>query len=97
MDLLLKANRDRLLTQYTDNLEAVLALQGTLIHDILPSVTDELEFTDDAESTEWATEWLQDTCRCAFPLRFFPLTFHYEGSLFQILRVRDPQLSCLPI
>ncbi|KAJ7141272.1 CRAL-TRIO domain-containing protein [Mycena epipterygia] len=60
MDLLLKANRDRLLTQYTDNLEAVLALQGTLIQDILPSVTDELEF--DAESIEWATEWLQDTC-----------------------------------
>ncbi|KAJ6629488.1 CRAL-TRIO domain-containing protein [Mycena sp. CBHHK59/15] len=60
MDLLLKANREKLLQQYTENLEAVLALQGTLIEDILPSVTDELEL--DAESMLWAKEWLNDTC-----------------------------------
>ncbi|KAJ7661636.1 CRAL-TRIO domain-containing protein [Mycena rosella] len=60
MDLLLKANFHRLESQYTENLDAVQALQGTLIQDILPSVTDELEL--DAESIRWATEWLSDTC-----------------------------------
>ncbi|KAJ7879614.1 hypothetical protein B0H14DRAFT_2709458 [Mycena olivaceomarginata] len=65
MDLLANANREKfelLGAQYTENLEAVLALQGTLIDDILPSVTDELEL--DAESIEWAKEWLSDTCLC---------------------------------
>ncbi|KAF7357821.1 hypothetical protein MVEN_00828100 [Mycena venus] len=47
-------------SQYTENLEAVLALQGTLRDDILPSVTDELEL--DAKSIQWAKEWLSDTC-----------------------------------
>ncbi|KAJ7282756.1 CRAL-TRIO domain-containing protein [Mycena rebaudengoi] len=60
MDLLLQANYEKLLQQYTENLEAVLALQGTLIEDILPSVTDELEL--DAGSIQWAKEWLNDTC-----------------------------------
>ncbi|KAJ7354666.1 CRAL-TRIO domain-containing protein [Mycena albidolilacea] len=63
MDLLANANREKfelLGAQYTENLEAVLALQGTLIDDILPSVTDELEL--DADSIEWAKEWLSDTC-----------------------------------
>ncbi|KAJ7761025.1 CRAL-TRIO domain-containing protein [Mycena metata] len=53
MDLLLDANREKfnlLRSQYTENLEAVLALQGTLIEDILPS------------SRQWAKEWLSDTC-----------------------------------
>ncbi|KAJ7020002.1 CRAL-TRIO domain-containing protein [Mycena alexandri] len=63
MDLLLDANREKfklLGSQYTEHLEAVLALQGTLIEDILPSVTDELEL--DVESQRWAKEWLSDTC-----------------------------------
>ncbi|KAJ7212931.1 CRAL-TRIO domain-containing protein [Mycena pura] len=63
MDLLLQTNREKfkqLSLQYTENLEAVLALQGTLIEDILPSVTDELELDD--ESIWWAKEWLSDTC-----------------------------------
>ncbi|KAJ6594437.1 CRAL-TRIO domain-containing protein [Mycena capillaripes] len=63
MDLLLDANGEKfklLDSQYAENLEAVLALQGTLIQDILPSVTDELEL--DAESIQWAKEWLSDTC-----------------------------------
>ncbi|KAJ7121329.1 CRAL-TRIO domain-containing protein [Mycena crocata] len=60
MDLLLKANCEKLLAQYAENQEAVLALQSTLLQDILPSVTDELEL--DADSIEWATEWLKDTC-----------------------------------
>ncbi|KAJ7091965.1 CRAL-TRIO domain-containing protein [Mycena belliarum] len=59
MDLLLKANFEKLLEQYTENLDAVRNLQGTLIEDILPSVTDELEL--DAESVRWAAEWLDDT------------------------------------
>ncbi|KAJ7451843.1 CRAL-TRIO domain-containing protein [Mycena galericulata] len=59
MDLLLKANREKLLEAYTENLEAVLALQRTLIADILPSVTDELDL--DTRSIQWATEWLNDT------------------------------------
>ena len=63
MDLLLQTNREKfkqLSLQYTENLEAVLVLQGTLIEDILPSVTDELELDD--ESIWWAKEWLSDTC-----------------------------------
>jgi hypothetical protein len=89
MDLLLQANFQRLLTQYTENLDAVRALQSTVIHDILPSVADELEL-DDPESLEWATEWLEDACMYGRPRLFpeNPLTPR-EGSLFQILRVRD--------
>ncbi|KAJ7467174.1 CRAL-TRIO domain-containing protein [Mycena latifolia] len=60
MDLLLKANFQQLLAQYTENLDAVRDLQGTLIQDILPSVTDELELDD--PQIQWATEWLEDTC-----------------------------------
>ncbi|KAJ7680820.1 CRAL-TRIO domain-containing protein [Mycena polygramma] len=63
MDLLLDANREKLRllgSQYTENLEAVLALQGTLIQDILPSVTDDLGL--EAEAIDWAKEWLSDTC-----------------------------------
>ncbi|KAJ6498809.1 CRAL-TRIO domain-containing protein [Mycena sanguinolenta] len=63
MDLLANANREKfelLSTQYAENLEVVLALQGILIDDLLPSVTDEFEL--DAESTQWAKEWLDDTC-----------------------------------
>lgn len=59
---LLQANCERLLEQYVSNIDAVLALQVTLIHDILPSVTDELELSP--EATEWAREWLSDTCTC---------------------------------
>ncbi|KAJ7646780.1 CRAL-TRIO domain-containing protein [Roridomyces roridus] len=60
MDLLLKANREKLLNTYAENLEAVLDLQRTLLADVLPSVTDELNL--DADSEQWAAEWLNDTC-----------------------------------
>ncbi|KAJ7933790.1 CRAL-TRIO domain-containing protein [Mycena leptocephala] len=63
MDLLLNANREKfqlLSSQYTENLEAVVDLQGTLIENYLPSVADELEL--DVESIQWAKEWLNDTC-----------------------------------
>ncbi|KAF5380370.1 hypothetical protein D9615_004739 [Tricholomella constricta] len=56
---LLQANCERLLAQYNSNIQAVLALQSTLIRDILPSVSDELELSP--EATEWAKEWLEDT------------------------------------
>lgn len=56
----LQRNRDTLLEQYHANLEDVYSLQDTLIQDILPSVTDELELGPDAQ--EWAKEWLSDTC-----------------------------------
>ncbi|KAJ2926744.1 hypothetical protein H1R20_g10343, partial [Candolleomyces eurysporus] len=55
----LRANCDKLLEAYHTNLEDVQKLQETLIRDILPSVTDELNLTPDA--TEWAKEWLSDT------------------------------------
>ncbi|PFH49760.1 hypothetical protein AMATHDRAFT_76020 [Amanita thiersii Skay4041] len=55
----LQANRQRLLEQYNTNLETVLALQATLLRDILPSVRDELDLSPDA--TEWARDWLCDT------------------------------------
>ncbi|KAF7376571.1 CRAL/TRIO domain-containing protein [Mycena sanguinolenta] len=63
MDLIANANREKfklLSSQYAENLEAVLALQGTVIDDLLPSVTDEFEL--DTESTQWAKEWLNDMC-----------------------------------
>ncbi|KAF8160690.1 CRAL-TRIO domain-containing protein [Crassisporium funariophilum] len=55
----LRTNRDTLLQQYHSNLEDVLSLQDTLIQDILPSVTDELELSP--EAVEWSKEWLCDT------------------------------------
>ncbi|KDR75091.1 hypothetical protein GALMADRAFT_122666 [Galerina marginata CBS 339.88] len=55
----LQKNRDALLEQYHSNLEDVYSLQDTLIRDILPSVTDELELGPEAQ--EWAREWLSDT------------------------------------
>lgn len=58
----LRANCDKLLEAYHSNLEDVQKLQDTLIRDILPSVTDELNLTPDA--TEWAEEWLSDTGTC---------------------------------
>lgn len=57
---LLQVNYEKLLEQYTCNLEGVLTLQATLIRDILPSIQDELELSP--EATEWAKEWLEDTC-----------------------------------
>jgi len=85
---LLQANCDRLLEQYHSNLEAVLSLQATLIRDILPSVTDELELDPDA--TEWAKEWLKDTCEPTTSVgnaRQNVNAMLYSASLFQISRV----------
>ncbi len=58
---LLKVNCDKLLEQYHANLRDVRALQETLINDILPSVSDELHLGD--SETNWAKEWLSDTCQ----------------------------------
>ncbi|KAJ7049689.1 hypothetical protein C8F01DRAFT_1264912 [Mycena amicta] len=73
--------------QYTETIEAVRELQGTLIDDILPSVADELELDDDA--VEWAREWLRDTCLSHLSLRS-PSTptdcCFREASLFRVLR-----------
>ncbi|EFI28227.1 hypothetical protein CC1G_14252 [Coprinopsis cinerea okayama7 len=55
----LRTNCDKLLEAYHANLQDVEKLQETLINDILPSVTDELELAPDA--TDWAKEWLLDT------------------------------------
>ncbi|EGO00333.1 hypothetical protein SERLA73DRAFT_180870, partial [Serpula lacrymans var. lacrymans S7.3] len=55
----LQANHDQLVSQYEGNLENVLALQETLIQDVLPHVTDELQMG--GETVNWAKEWLQDT------------------------------------
>lgn len=57
---LLQANHEKLLEQYRSNLEGLLTLQAILIHDILPSVVDELELG--IEATEWAKQWLEDIC-----------------------------------
>jgi hypothetical protein len=56
----LQTNYEGLLEQYSCNLESVLTLQATLIRDILPAVRDELNLSP--EATEWAKEWLEDTC-----------------------------------
>ncbi|TFK44283.1 CRAL-TRIO domain-containing protein [Crucibulum laeve] len=55
----LQANHDKLLETYHANIEDILNLQDTLIHDILPSVNDELQLGPDA--AEWAKQWLCDT------------------------------------
>lgn len=58
----LRANCDKLLEAYHTNLEDVRKLQDTLIRDILPSVTDELNLSP--EATAWAEAWLSDTGMC---------------------------------
>jgi hypothetical protein len=56
---LLQANCERLLEQYHANLEGVLALQETLVEDILPSIVDEHNL--DERTVAWVMEWLGDT------------------------------------
>ncbi|KIM75966.1 hypothetical protein PILCRDRAFT_826814 [Piloderma croceum F 1598] len=56
---LLQANNDKLLRLYKENLDITLALQATLIEDVLPHVRDELQL--DADIVDWANEWLEDT------------------------------------
>jgi retinaldehyde-binding protein 1 len=56
---LLQANNDNLLRLYEENLDITVALQATLIQDVLPHVRDELQL--DAEAARWANEWLEDT------------------------------------
>jgi hypothetical protein len=58
---LLQANYEKLLAEYTSNLQGVLDLQDTLVNDVLPSVVDELSLGP--EATEWCREWLEDTGR----------------------------------
>ena len=55
----LQENCNRLLESYQANIRDVQKLQETLLNDILPSVTDELQLSPDA--TEWSREWLMDT------------------------------------
>jgi hypothetical protein len=57
---ILRANYEKLLEQHRSNVEGIFTLQATLIRDILPSVTDELDLSP--EATEWAAKWLGDTC-----------------------------------
>lgn len=55
----LETNRDALLEQYRSNLDDVYDLQDTLIQEILPSVSDELQLAPEIQ--DWAKEWLSDT------------------------------------
>jgi hypothetical protein len=55
----LESNRDALLEQYRSNLDDVYNLQDTLIQEILPSVSDELQLAPEIQ--DWAKEWLSDT------------------------------------
>lgn len=55
----LETNRDALLEQYRSNLDDVYNLQDTLIQEILPSVSDELQLAPEIQ--DWAKEWLFDT------------------------------------
>ena len=56
---LLKANNDNLLKLYKENLDITVALQRTLIREVLPHIRDELQLEENA--VDWANEWLQDT------------------------------------
>ncbi|KAF5321944.1 hypothetical protein D9619_001492 [Psilocybe cf. subviscida] len=55
----LQAAQEALLEEYRTNLEDIYNIQDTLIQDILPSVTDDLDLTPNA--CAWAKEWLSDT------------------------------------
>lgn len=57
---LLEANNNILIQCYKENLELTLALQATLIEDVLPHVQDELQL--DIHTVNCAREWLEDTC-----------------------------------
>lgn len=75
----LRKNREFLLLQYNSNLEDVLDLQDTLVRDILPSMTDELELCP--EAVKWTTDWLSDTCVC---LLFLAEVYLSADSLLSI-------------
>jgi len=62
MEEKLRTNRDALLDQYNDNLAATRDIQHTLVHDVLPSVVDELALDSDAQ--QWAKDFLLDTRKC---------------------------------
>ncbi|KAG5639451.1 hypothetical protein H0H81_001573 [Sphagnurus paluster] len=88
MDLL-RANFERLMQQYNTNVHAILALQATLIRDILPSVSDELELGPDA--TEWAKEWLEDTYTIFRISRVREINLQdYGGTLAPLALLDDP-------
>ncbi|KAF8070799.1 CRAL-TRIO domain-containing protein [Lyophyllum atratum] len=104
---LLRENCERLLVQYNSNIQAVLGLQATLIRDILPSVTDELELSP--EATEWAKEWLEDThtlfriCRRNNFTRSFAMESIRKNLVWRLRNlwplgqsVPIPMLHCLP-
>lgn len=55
----MQANSSRVSDLYSSKLDQVLELQSTLIHDILPSMTGELDL--DHNTSLWAKDWLQDT------------------------------------
>lgn len=80
----LERNCTELLDQYQTNLELVLELQTVLIEDILPSLADELGL--DSDATEWAKEWLNDTCKS--PEYFFIVKLLLSCLLLQRLSFR---------
>ena len=57
---LLRTNYEYLIGQYNANIDVVLALQTMFLEEVLPDMQDERNL--DVESTQWAREWLQDTC-----------------------------------
>jgi hypothetical protein len=82
---LLQANNDKLLKLYEENLDVTVALQATLIQEVLPHVRDELQL--DANAMSWANEWLEDTGEFSHvPGSDWYLNFHLV-SIFQFLRV----------
>lgn len=86
---LLETQVETLQTLYERNIEAVRALQKSLVDEILPSLADELELG--SETVESLREWLEDTRTSTSLLSIiFSLINHVTtlATIFRILRVR---------
>ncbi len=92
---LLQANCEKLLEQYRINLRSVRTLQATLIDDILPSIRDELDLSQ--EATSWARVWLEDTCMLSVKLANGLLTHGELVTVFQIARVSWRVVLSVPV
>jgi len=81
---LLQANNDKLLKLYEENLDVTVALQATLIQEVLPHVRDELQL--DANAMSWRTNGWRTLGVSHVPGSDWYLNFHLV-SIFQFLRV----------
>lgn len=72
---LLEANNNKLIQLYKENLELTLALQATMIEEVLPQMEDELQL--DISTVSWLKAWLEDTCELEIILHYAHMYLNY--------------------